>query len=159
ADDIDLPPLAPGLGPNKSVDPALDVTVPPGTSLLVVELRDQRGRGGINFGYRLTVTPAVPDFALQAGVTEVNVPRGGTASLPVSVPRLGYTGPIQLSVPELPAGLTVQGGHVPANGGSGVVTITAAESASLPPGPLSVTVEGRATTDVGEMRRQAEVRL
>ena len=104
-DDVDLPPPAPGAAPIKSVDPSADLTVPPAVSLVVVEVRDQRGRGGLNFGYRLTIEPAVADFIVQQPTSELNVPRVGSATLAVPVTRRGYTGPIRLTVPDLPPGL------------------------------------------------------
>ncbi len=156
-DDVDLPP-APGQAPVKSADPSADVVVPAGVSLLAVELRDQRGRGGVNFGYRLTVEPTVPDFAVQQPAAEANVPRGGTAALLVPVVRRGYAGPVELTVPDLPSGLTVQGGHVPANGVVGLLTLTAAAQAAAPL-PAWLRIEGRATSEGRELRRTAEQRL
>src|SRR5262249_17540315 len=71
----DLPPPAAGLQGTKSPDPKLELKVPAGVTALHVELRDGRGRGGVNFGYRLTAAPA-DDFALRQPAAEVNVPRG-----------------------------------------------------------------------------------
>src|SRR5262249_45216353 len=50
-DDVELAPGVPALGqpPLNGADPAADVAVPSGSNLLIVELRDQRRRGGINF--------------------------------------------------------------------------------------------------------------
>src|SRR5207244_4340395 len=56
-DDVDLPPPGPGRPALRAADPAADVTVPADATALVLELRDQRYRGGVNFGYRLTVEP------------------------------------------------------------------------------------------------------
>src|SRR5262249_53234414 len=166
ADDTALP-AAPGQQPVSTADPSVDVTAPADATLLVVELRDQRGRGGGNFGYRLTVEPTVPDFALLQPPAEVDVPpgrtpaltlpllRGGPAALTVPVVRRGHTGPIRLTVPDLPPGLTVNGGHVPAGGNSAILTLSAAADTSLPT-PLYLAIEGRATSEGKEVRRRAE---
>jgi hypothetical protein len=158
-DDVALPPAAPGLQPTQSADPSLELTVPADANLLRVELRDQRRRGGTNFGYRLTIEPAVPDFVLQQSVAEVNVPRNGSVVLALNVVRRGYTGPIQLTVPSLPRGLTMQGGHVPANGTRGVLTLTATPEVPVPAGPWSLAIEGTATLDGQTIRRRAEQKI
>jgi hypothetical protein len=154
-DDVDVPPPAPGLQATKSPDPALEVTVPPGVTALKVELRDGRYRGGINFGYRLTIEPAVPDFLLQQVLSEVNVPRGGTVALTVPVTRRGYNGPIQLGLPALPAGWSVQGGYVPAGVNQGVLTLGAADGVTAT-SPLTLSIEGQGTEAGSTLRRWAE---
>jgi hypothetical protein len=158
-DDVDLPPPAPGAAPIKTVDPSLDLTVPAGVSLLVAEVRDQRGRGGLNFGYRLTVEPAVPDFTVRQPVSELNVPRGGSATLAVPVTRRGYNGAVRLTVPDLPPGLALDGGHVPAGAGLGVLTVSAVDPPKVPPGPLFLGIVGEAAGEGGAVRRRAEQQL
>jgi hypothetical protein len=158
-DDVITPALTAGQQPTVSTDPALDLTVPAGTTLLVIDLRDQRFRGGLNFGYRLTIEPAVPDFVVHQPLAELNVPRGGSAVLTVPVTRRGYTGPLQLTMPNLPAGLTVQGGYVPEGGGRGVLTLSAAATAQLPAGVVFLQVEGSAVGTGQEIRRVGEQRL
>ena len=128
--------------------------MPAGVTLLRVELSDQRKRGGVNFGYRLTIEPSGNDFELRLPATEVNVPKGGTALVNVNVGRRGYTGPVQLAVADLPAGLTVHGGDIPANGTAGVLTITAPAEAAIPAGAL-LRIEGKGTVDGKEIKRQA----
>jgi len=158
-DDVELVPADPTTGrpPINGADPAVDIAVPSGTSLLRVELRDQRRRGGVNFGYRLTVEPTVPDFALLQPVSEINVPRGGSAGLTVPVVRRGYAGPIRLNVLDLPPGISVQGGHIPANATAGIFTLTASPQASAMPALLRI--EGSAISEGKEVRRHAVRRI
>lgn len=153
-DDVDIPPVAPGQPPTKGHDPAVDFTVPAGVSALILELSDQRKRGGLNFGYRLTIEPAAVDFELRLPVAEVNVPRGGTALVNVAVVRRGFAGPIQLAIAGPPAGLTIQGGDIPANGTAGLLTISSAADA-MPPGPMAARIEGKAMVDGKEVKRVA----
>ncbi|MCI0460628.1 MAG: PPC domain-containing protein [Gemmataceae bacterium] len=155
SDDVDVPPPAPGLQATKSPDPALEVTTPAGVTALVVELRDGRHRGGVNFGYRFTVTRA-EDFALRQTAAEVNVPRGGSAALVVPVVRRGYDGPIQLGIPELPPGWSVQGGYVPPKGTQGVLTLSAPANGEALIDPLTLGVQGRALAPGKDLRRWAE---
>jgi hypothetical protein len=156
ADDVDIPSLVAGQPPIRTVDPSLELTVPVGVRLLRVEVRDQRRRGGLNFGYRLTVEPAVADFVIHQPVAELNVPRGGRAVLAVPVTRRGYTGPITLTAKGLPAGVTVQGGHVPAGGMAGVLVLSAAENAAAEGG--FVTLEGTADGKP-ELKARGEMHL
>jgi hypothetical protein len=158
-DDVDVPPTAPGQPPTKAADPSLDFTVPAGTSLLVLELWDQRKRGGINYGYRLTVEPALPDFEIRQPVSEINVPRGGAALLAVPIVRRGYAGPLELTIPNLPPFLAVQGGHVPANAAQGLLTLTAATEAPPLTEPVSLRIEGKANDAGKELRRRAVQQL
>jgi hypothetical protein len=155
-DDVDIPAAGPAQPARRTADPSVEVTVADGTSLLMVELRDQRYRGGVNFGYRLTIEPATADFRVRQPVAELNVPRGGSAALIVPVIRRGYAGPIQLLIANPPPGLSVQGGHVPANGTAGILTVSAATEAPRADDPVPLRIEGRATIEGREIRRQAE---
>jgi hypothetical protein len=137
-DDVDIPPRLPGEQAFRSIDPVAEVTVPPEATLLVAELRDQRKRGGMNFGYRLTVEPAAPDFLIEMPTGELNVPRGGTAVLPVLVTQRGYAGPIRLTIPDLPAGYVVQEGFIPAGAAAGLMTVTAPNEPLIEPHPFHV---------------------
>lgn len=158
-DDVDVPPTVPGQPAIKVADPSLEYTVPMGVTGLVLELRDQRQRGGINFGYRLTVEPALPDFDLRQPTSEVNVPRGGSALLAVPVIRRGYTGPVQLSIANLPPFLSLQGGRVPAGGNLGVLTLSALADAPPLTEPLALRIEGKAEDGGRKLQRFAEQKL
>jgi hypothetical protein len=156
-DDVDLPAPVPGQPGVRTVDPSADVTVPADSKALVVVLRDQRRRGGLNFGYRLTIEPAVADFTVGLPAAEVNVPRDGVVALSVAVVRRGYSGPIKLVMPNLPAGFAVEGGNVPAEGTTGVLTLRADATAGGE--PVSLVLEGQANVAGKELRRPAVMRL
>lgn len=158
ADDTNILPTVPGLPAIQSADPELTLTVPAGSTLLVVELKDQRGRGGINFCYRMSIAPAVPDYLLQLAVSEINVPRGGTALLPVSVIRTGFLGPIDLALRDLPTGWTARGGRVAGLGTSGLFSISAPADGNGAERAVLV-VEGRGVEGGREIRHQAEVNV
>jgi hypothetical protein len=155
-DDVSLP-VAAGQPARLNVDPAIDVTVPASATMLVVELRDQRQRGGVNFGYRLTIEPIVPDFIVHQPVAEVNVPRGGTVALTVPVTRRGFTGPISLTIPGLPAGWAAQGGYVPEGGSFGVLTLTAPLTA--PAEILFFSIAGKSASAGQEVVRAGEQQI
>src|SRR5262249_40973065 len=155
---VELRPPAPGLRGTRSPDPALDFTVPGGVTALGVELRDGRHRGGVNYGYRLTVERG-EDLTLRLPAAEVNVPRGGSVALTGPVVRRGHEGPLQLESPGLPAGRALRGGYVPAGAGQGTLTLSADPEAKLPEGPLSLGIEGKSLTPGKEIRRRAEAEL
>jgi hypothetical protein len=107
----------------------LEATIPEAGEYLI-ELSDLHRRGGSEFGYLVEFVPRTPAFTLRAGTDAVNVPAGGVAVVTVEARRLGYSGPIELSVEGLPEGLTA----LPTVLGSGVnqarLTIQADEDVS-----------------------------
>jgi hypothetical protein len=175
-DDVAVPLTAAGQPALLTADPTADVVVPANATLVIIELRDQRYRGGMNFVYRLTVEPAPLDFTVQLSSTELNVPRGGSAAMTVPITRRGYQGPIQLGLGQLPPGLSVRGGHVPAGAAAGLITVSSddKEPAGSDPFaflggltafgigsklPLFVSVVGAAKADAAEIRRRGHDRV
>lgn len=156
ADDVDLPNPSPGQQPIRTTDPSGELTVQAGVKELVVGLRDQRERGGVGFAYRLAIEPAKDDFSLSLPAAEVNVPRGGAATLAVPVVRRGYVGPIALAVPQLPPAYRVKGGRVLEGGTFGVLTIEADDKAG---DPVHLAIEARAKMGGKEVRRAVPVRV
>jgi len=96
-----------------SSDPFLNFTAPPGVREVVVSIEDLARRGGPLYGYRLIARRQAEDFTLTVSSPFVNIPAGGTAAIGVSADRRGYDGPIQLTIPNLPKGMHVEGGMIP----------------------------------------------
>jgi hypothetical protein len=147
-----------------STDPFLNFTVPPDVRELVVSVEDLALRGGPLYGYRLIARQQAEDFTLTVSTPFVNIPAGGTAVISVSADRRGYDGPIQLTIPNLPNGIHVNGGVIPreyidgANTRSinrrGILTITADPDVTWTTGQLEVW--GSATLAGGiPLRRRA----
>ncbi len=144
-----------------SSDPFLNFKVPDGMREIVVTVEDLALRGGPFYGYRLIVRRQSEDFTLTLGSPYVNIPAGGTAVVSVSADRRGYDGPIQLTVPDLPKGIRVEGGMIPreyvnaANERTlnrrGVLMLTA-EPDSAP--PRQIEVWGEATLADGTVLRR-----
>ena len=127
--------------PITSADPSLDLTVPANVMEVTLALRDLRGEGGSGYPYRITVEPATPGFRLELGEAQVSIPRGGTASFEVDANRAEFNGPIALSVPNLPAGVTARLGPIREGQAKGIVSLSAAPDASFD--VVHLRVEGR----------------
>ena len=120
-------------------DPSLEYTVPSGVTALVAAVSDLQGRGGPDFVYRLAVTPlGQPDFSLAILDDRPHVPRTGTAILRVRASRTNYDGPIKLSLPGLPAGVTVSGDEIPVGATDTLLSLTAPEGTALAQTVLNV---------------------
>jgi len=87
----------------------------------------------------------------------LNVPRGASALLTVSITRRGYTGPVRLSLLDLPPGYTVAGGEVRAGGTVGLLTVQAPLEAKA--GPFWVKLQGQATEPGRNLQRLGRQRL
>jgi hypothetical protein len=134
-------------------DPSLDLTIPGSTNEITISIRDLENRGGIGFPYRIVVEPLLPDFELLANESQLSVPRGGTASMGVTVVRKGFSGPITVTVADPPAGLSVRPGTIAAGQTTGALTLTASADASFPAAPIRLV--GRASGTEGPFERLA----
>ncbi len=136
-----------------SSDPFLNLKVPKDVHEITVTVEDLAERGGALYGYRLITRKVAEDFKLSLEDPYVNIPAGGTAILNVVADRRGYDGPIQLSIPDLPKGVHVEGGLIPreyveANKSrtinrEGILTITAEQDVELSSRQLVVWGEGK----------------
>ena len=148
-----------------SNDPFLNVEVPKDSQSVTITVEDLARRGGPFYGYRLIARRQAEDFRLTVTSPYVDVPKGGTATVTVTADRRGYDGPIRLSIPDLPRGITVEGGTIPreylgpnnirATSPRGVLTLTAESGAELTARQLIVW--GEATlVDGTVLRRRAQ---
>lgn len=105
-------------------------TVPAGDALL--EVRELGNRGGPSWAYMLEIDH-LPRLELEAAADHVTVPRGGSASLPITVHRIHLQEPVILRPTGLPAGIT--GSDITLAPGQSTVplTLTAAADADNQP--------------------------
>jgi hypothetical protein len=147
-----------------SSDPFLNFTAPADAHEIAVTVEDLARRGGPLYGYRLITRRQAEDFKLSIASPYVNIPAGGTVAIGVSADRRGFDGPIQLTIPELPKGVRVEGGIIPreyVEGSNartfnrrGLLMLTAEPGLELPLNELQVW--GEATLADGTvLRRQA----
>lgn len=110
--------------------------------------------------YRLIIRKAEPDFALVGWALHMNLRNGdrnalskpialrGGATMPlevVAVRRDGFEGEIELSMEDLPAGVTASGLRIPAGKSRGIMLVTAEQDA--PRGLTSASFYGQAKID------------
>jgi hypothetical protein len=134
-------------------DPSLDLTVPGGTQEVTLVIRDLENRGGVGFPYRIVVEPLVPDFELLVNDPQISVPRGGVATLGVTIKRNGFSGPITVTVADSPAGLSVRAGSIAADQNAGVISLSATADASFP--AATIRLVARAQGSSGPLERLA----
>jgi len=88
-----------------------------------ISVRDQQGRGGPTFVYRVEVAPVAPSISFtepeivrdsQERQTIV-IPRGNRYAAMLRVKRESFDGDFQLRLPGLPAGVTLQSGSMAAD--------------------------------------------
>ncbi len=139
--------------PNTS-DPLVDFTIPAGTDRIVAAITDLQGRGGASYVYRLAVqAPPAADFSVDVLADKVVVPRRGTAVVRVRANRSGYNGPIELSFPELPPGLSLASTQIPEGGTDTLLSISASETAAA---QALTRLEATATAPGANIRHSAE---
>lgn len=137
----------------NTTDPGFDFTVPAGMSAVRVKLTDLHGRGGPDFVYRIVVKPVNhPDFNLTVAEERQHVPQNGAAVLVVKAARAGYNGPIKLTIPGLPAGVTLSDDEIPTGVSEVLLSFAAAPEAKLSQGVVHII--GTAV-DLPELRRTA----
>ncbi len=112
-----------------SFDSRLEFTVPAGLDTLVVVLRDALEIANEQAIYRLVVTNTdkpTPEVTATAKSDVTNVASGESQVFEVNVARRGYDGPLQLSLGQLPPGVTATGTEIPAGASGTLLTLTGA---------------------------------
>ena len=124
----------------ERVEPGGIFTMPPGGEVELMVRHVESGFGGAEYAYRLSLVPnARPEFKLLLPSDSLTLFRGESVKLPVNVKRIaGYDKAIQLSVENLPAGVTIEEGLIPADKSDGGLTLKAAETARIQGVPIRV---------------------
>ena len=144
-------------------DPSMSLTIPEQVHEVQLSVEDLLGRGGGSYGYRLLAKKGEPDFTLRLTTPYINIPLSGSASATVIANRRGYSGPIQLSIPNLPDDLVFDGGNIavrPNVSGAAQSLSFRKASFTLTPKPgatpraLDLTVWGEGVTESGEIIRR-----
>ncbi len=116
-----------------SIDPRLEFTVPAGLDTLVVVLRDALEIANEQAIYRLVVSNTdkpTPEVTATAKSDVSNIASGESQVFQVNVARRGYDGPLQLSLGQLPPGVTATGTEILAGASGTLLTLTGAGDAA-----------------------------
>jgi len=107
-------------GPGYLKDSYLEFTAP-ADGEYIARIRDVRGEGSPAHAYRLSIREPRPDFRLSMNPRNPNIPQGGVIPVTFTAFRMdGFTGPIDISIDNLPPGLHATKGTI----GKGQVNAT-----------------------------------
>ncbi len=116
----------------------------PANGTYYLRVGDTQRHGGEEYTYRLRVSPPEPDFELRVAPSSVNGRAGASVPLTVyALRRDGFSGDIDLSLKDPPAGFRLSGGKIPAGEDKLRLTLTLPDAPS--PLPVRLEMEGRAT--------------
>ncbi|HND52693.1 MAG TPA: hypothetical protein PLV92_09865, partial [Pirellulaceae bacterium] len=111
-----------------------------GKYFLVV--REATGASGAELSYRIDVQRVQPRITVVAEIASLAIPQDGYQSLPLTITRTDFTGPIELSLSGAPEGVTLEPNVVPEAANSLICRLQA--SASTPIGIRSFSIVARA---------------
>jgi len=143
-----------GAGLNTHYADSLLTATVPADGTYYLHLGDAQHKCGVEYAYRLRISPPRPDFELRIVPSAVNVAAGGTARITVYALRKDdFSGEITLALKDAPKGYVLKGDRVPAQQDKAEVTLTVPPTP--PAEPLSLNVEGRAAVGGQQIVRQA----
>lgn len=128
----------------------------PADGKYLLRVRDVNGRGGADFLYHLRVEPSGPDFELTGKLYYAMVAPGIRALWFINATRLnGFTGPIEIRVDGLPAGVRQVPVTIPAGMNYAPIVLEADKSAKV--GAALVNITGRAQLDEAGKSASTEI--
>jgi hypothetical protein len=122
--------MARGDDDRGTTDPAIDFKVPAGVASIVVAVKDLLGRGGRGCIYRLSIAPIEQQGfnpTVAQDVAAIGV--GGRTLWRVAANRAGYGGAIRIAAADLPGGVKLTGGDIPAGMDQAFVVLTGEQAA------------------------------
>jgi len=103
----------------------------------VILVNDHLGKGGVDYAYRVEITPVKPRLVMglpersQFVDVTIDVPQGNRTAILVSASRADFGGDLTIDVKDMPAGVTLETDKMPANQTTVPVLFTAAPGAAL----------------------------
>jgi hypothetical protein len=142
-------------GPGFGKDSRL-VFDPPADGDYQVRVGDSRGEGSRAHSYRLTVRQPRPDFTVRFSPAAPAVSKGSAVPVRVTATRIDeFAGPIHLKLHNLPPGFEAPETTIPAGESSTSFALYASPKAAVPPKPLALKLEGRASIGGKVVAREA----
>ena len=97
----------------------------PADDTYYVHISDVQNKGGINYGYRLKLAAAEPDFRLRTSISSASVNAGNYIPFTIFAMRKdGFAGEIHIQLKDPPPGFELAGGVIPAGCDKVSVTMT-----------------------------------
>jgi hypothetical protein len=136
---------------NQGADPRLDVNLR-GPGEYTLEVEGPADKAGPQYVYRITAGPTQPDLEWTISPDNPNLGPGSSLYMPVQIRRrTRVDGPIEITLPQLPPGVTASPTVLRPGQNQGFVILTAAPDAK--PGTFSLaravaktTVDGKTVT-------------
>ena len=109
-----------------------------------IVVREVTGASGPEYAYRIEIQKALPRIAIVADLAAFAVPQGSYQSLPLTVTRTDYNGPIQLTLVDAPPGIVLEPSIIPE--GSNSISCRLIAAADAPQGIYSfgIAAQGQA---------------
>ena len=105
----------------------------PADGTYYVHLGDAARSGGPAYAYRLRLSQPQPDFAVYIVPSSLALRAKGTASVNVrAIRKDGFTGPINVTLKDPPAGFTLTGAPIPQDKTAAKFTLTTTLAAAMP---------------------------
>jgi hypothetical protein len=115
-----------------------------------VHLADTQRHGGPEYGYRLRLSAPRPDFELRAVPASLSVRPGDRVPVRlVALRKDGFTNEITIALKDAPTGFRVSGGRIAT--GTNESTLTLIAPLTRVRATFTLTLEGRARTDAGDI--------
>jgi hypothetical protein len=116
---------------------SVGATVTPGTYSITVQASGS-GVPNASATYVLTVSAAASSYSLSVSPTAATIAAGSSGTATVTINRVNFTGSVNLSVPNLPSGVTATFSPNNTTGTTSTVTITVASTVAAGLYPLTV---------------------
>ncbi|MBC7964601.1 MAG: PPC domain-containing protein [Fuerstia sp.] len=131
----------------------------PAAGEFFLKVSEIAGRGGPAWVYALDVYQGRKSIRVTAPVDHLNIPRGGSAAMPLTVRRIHYDGPLKVEAVGLPAAIQMAPFWLGAKQSTAPVVLTATDPAAASSDADWAPVSFKITTPEGSMLPPAEFQL
>jgi len=131
----------------------------PAAGEFFLKVSEIAGRGGPAWAYALDVSKGRKSVRVTAPVDHINIPRGGSAAMPLTVRRIHYDGPLHVEAVGLPAAIQMAPFWLGAQQSTAPVVLTAIDPAATSSDADWAPVSFKITAPDGSMIPPAELQL
>jgi len=131
----------------------------PAAGEFFLKVSEIAGRGGPAWSYVLDVYKGRKSVRVTAPVDHINIPRGGSAAMPLTVRRIHYDGPLRVEAVGLPAAIQMAPFWLGAKQSTAPVVLTATDPAATSSDADWAPVSFKITAPDGSMIPPADLQL